>query len=1721
MQLYENQISKLKDNEDDALQFLKFAATNFKYNFEDQIQLFTHNPNAQMIASYDQWLKLKRPVQGGEKAMALLNHKTGHFTNYFDISQTEGVDIRVFDWDINERDQDNLGEYWSRTNPIYELTGDFADQLELFMYEKAEALGLIPSSEIEKHQIFAGAKFIINERMGLPIDSQLEKDIRSSLSSSGSKEQMSDFIKASQNITKATLLDIEKTLKKEYKKEMISHEKRTNRIDSKSELSGRTIRAAVPRRRDFTQSEIRSGSIEESTTGTDWEIHSNETGRDGASDGRSVTIRGETILPRQSVGEQSAEQARKFNGSTDGNDTRTSGHGGENPILHPDQESSNESSPSGIYSLEKSENNSDYSEVEMPSEFFYAENPRDSPYLKFGINLTPFDYEALQKLKDEVHDDEDIYIKFRALSEEKFRADFVLHFDYYIDQYFEHNEDLFNRVIGDLTFEDYFIDEVVDEIRQNMADKTVEFELKTEGEKPPVLEDEKPLVSTPTRTTKKKQTKPAVKVETREQLSLFPSFEDEPKLEKDDVVEVSKENKESEFKIEDLDIDALLEKQLLRGSGIENGKYRIYHLFQNESNAKNRANFLKKEHGTGGWTTDDYYVNKSPKGYSIKHMRHDDSEGRWLTLVNLTWAKIEQRIGQLIDDGKYLNEQEFSRYQALYSDEAIEVEAEPEEIGALFSSVSIKPEAVEQEVLPEKVEKQEPSTITPQISNWSFPDGEFYDTGTRQKLLNNHNAIKLVKALENEGRTATKEEQEVLAKYVGWGGLSKAFDEKAWPDEYRNFKKLLTDDEWRAARNSIDTAYYTDPRMAKAIYEAVEMMGLKPENVLDPATGTGNFLSVLPNDINLYGVEIEPLTASIAKHLYPNAKIASSGFEEMDFPTDSFDLAIGNIPFGEFKIRDKRYDKDYVIHDYFMAKSMDVVRPGGIVAFVTSRYTLDKRDSEMRKYLAERADLVGAIRLPNTAFKDIAGTSVTSDIIFLQKREVLRDLSTDMPSWVYVAPFGDKGAVINSYFEQNPNYVLGEIELSGQFGGSTIDVKPYPDHDIYGNIQNIAGELASLDNPNLHIESLMGDVEESDDGQEIEGEIDTPLSNEPEIVNDLDRYFESESSVTELPAGVRNNTYFVLNDQLYFNRLGIAEEVFTNKTNEARLKAMCEVRKHLIDVIDIQIQADYSKEDYDKSLVALNTSYDAFVKNYGHFRDSRNRDAFRADDQTPLLLSIEKVEEGKPISKSTIFFEPTIRPNVPVANVDNAHDALLVSLARKLTVDMAYMEEISHFSKDQLIADLVEQGLIYQDPAKFESVEDVDAYNGWVYRDEYLSDDIIEKLTQAKLFAETNPEQFTRNVQALELTLPTPVQAGEIAFQLASTWIPKEHYEAFMHETLNTPDDRINFFKLEYCSYTNYWHISNKYWGRTSEATSSFGTNRMNGYEILEKTLNMKQINVYDRKKSVQILNITETMLAREKQDKLKREFQNWLFKDPTRTNELVELYNEKFNRFVPRDFDGSHLEFPHLNSDWVMRPHQKNFIARVLYTQTGLAAHEVGAGKTSELIAAGMYLKQVGVINKPVHVVPTHLTESYASEFMMMYPTANVLMTSKRDFEKKNRHEFISKIATNDYDAVIIGQTQFEKIALSMERQAKFIGEQITEVVEAIERASEDDGKSWTVKQMVRFEKNLQAKLEKLMASGNKDDILDYEQLGIDFLFVDEAHHYKVRPDRAICEAV
>ena len=962
--------------------------------------------------------------------------------------------------------------------------------------------------------------------------------------------------------------------------------------------------------------------------------------------------------------------------------------------------------------------------------------------------------------------------------------------------------------------------------------------------------------------------------------------------------------------------------------------------------------------------------------------------------------------------------------------------------------------------------------------NFDLVHNEIEEVNKKERFHRNYAAIKVLKDCQNEDRFATPDEQIILSKYVGWGGIPEVFDERAgsWHTEYSMLKNILTPDEYSSARESTLTAFYTPPVVINAVYKVLGQMGFSDGNILEPSCGIGHFIGMLPEsmkDAKVFGVELDTISAGIAQQLYQKSSIASQGFEEINLPDSFFDGVVGNVPFGDFKVSDKRYDKHkFLIHDYFFAKSLDKLRPGGVLAFLTSKGTMDKENPAVRKYIAQRAELLGAIRLPNNTFKGNSGTEVVSDILFLQKRDRIVDIE---PDWVHLGT-DENGVVMNSYFVEHPEMVLGEMKIvSGRFGPETSCV-PYEGVDLSEQlseaITNIHGEITAY-------------------------EVDDELTEE-------DNSIPADSTV-------RNFSYVVYEDDIYFRENSRMIPVDASETAENRIKGMIEIRNSVRRLIELQTE-DFPDSQIRAEQEILNKLYDAFTAKYGLINSRANISAFNQDSSFSLLSALEILgDDGELERKADMFFKRTIKPHMPVSSVDTSSEALAVSMGEKAQIDMKFMRTLTGKSEDEIYQDL--KGIIFLNPMYGYGDSSEAKY---LMADEYLSGNVREKLAVAKKSAELYPNDYAVNVEALEKVQPKDLSASEISVRLGATWLPIDVVEKFMYELLDTPRYLQWNIKVHYSNFTNEWNIENKSHDRANvKSYNTYGTPRINAYRIIEETLNLKDVRIFDyveepdgKKKA--ILNKQETAIAQAKQELIKQAFQDWVWSDPERRERLCKIYNVRFNSIRPREYDGSHITFNGMNPEIELREHQKNAVAHILYGGNTLLAHAVGAGKTFEMTAAAMELKRLGLCNKSLFVVPNHLTEQWASEFLQLYPSANVLVATKKDFETKNRKKFCGRIATGDYDAVIIGHSQFEKIPMSIERQRAILEQQLEEITMGITDLKRNRGDNFSIKQLERTKKSVKQKLDKLNDQSRKDDVVTFEELGVDRLFIDESHYYK-----------
>lgn len=1140
----------------------------------------------------------------------------------------------------------------------------------------------------------------------------------------------------------------------------------------------------------------------------------------------------------------------------------------------------------------------------------------------------------------------------------------------------------------------------------------------------------------------------------------------DPKELRDDLADLLKEKvsyplpEEVKVAVEDFITADEIDHTLTRGSGFEHGSFRIYDFYHQEHTLKEAADFLKNEYGTGGTSHALAGSDHSYKDYDAKGIKL--SKGSIFTPdaeVLLSWQVVAKRIGKLIKEDRYLTPAAKEKY--------IQYKQEQKEKALQQAKEELDEVIDEPEILSENNASEDISA-----ENYVISDIELGVGTTKEKFQRNVEAIRTLETIESEKRLATNEEQEVLSKYVGWGGLADAFDEtkSAWVKEYAELKTLLSEEEYISARESTLNAHYTSPVIIQEIYRTLQRMGFTKGNLLEPSMGIGNFFGMLPETMresHLYGVELDSLTGRIARLLYPKANITVDGYEKTTFPNDFFDAAVGNVPFGQYKVADKKYDKfNFLIHDYFFGKTLDQVRPGGVIAFITSKGTMDKENPKVRKYIAQRAELLGAVRLPNTAFKANAGTEVTSDILFLQKRDRIVDIE---PDWVHLSQ-DENGIAMNSYFVEHPEMVVGSMEMvSGPYGMESTCV---PDDSLPFEEQ--------LQKSLSFIEGSYEEIELEELNEELIAEV-----------------------IPAVPE-VKNFSYALIDDRLYYRENSLMRPVEASEGMLERIQGMVAIRDCTQELIRLQLE-DYPDEQIHSRQKQLNDLYDSFAKDYGRIFSKTNKRAFHQDNSYCLLCSLEKQdEEGNFLGKADMFTKRTIKKAEVVTSVDTASEALAVSLAEKAAIDFEYMSELSGKDEDTLIDELT--GIIFKNPFSEE----------WETADAYLSGNVRNKLEVAETFAKNEP-MYAVNVEALKRVQPRELDASEIEVRIGATWIEPRFIEDFMREVFETPEHLLNrdVIKIQYSDVTGQWNVKGKNADFGNALVNmTYGTSRRNAYQILEDSLNLKDSRVYDTViedgKEKRVLNKKETTIAAQKQDAMREAFRDWVFRDMDRRNELVSKYNVLFNSTRPREYDGSHLKFPGMTPDIELKDYQKNAVAHVLYGNNTLLAHCVGAGKTFEMVAAAMESKRLGLCQKSLFVVPNHLTEQWASDFLRLYPGANILAATKKDFQPANRKKFCSRIATGDYDAVIIGHSQFEKIPLSAERQTAIIERQIAEITQSIEEIKAEQGERYTIKQMEKMRKTLQTRLDKLNDTSRKDDVVTFEQLGVDRLFVDESHYYK-----------
>ena len=1755
-ELYNRTCKTVVSNPQNWQAFLASACRNYKLRYDEQLLVYAQRPDTTAVLEIEQWNKIfGRWVNRGARGIAVFadeNRSRQRLTHYFDISDTHESrysrtvpiwDMRQeYEADVIETLESTFGEIENKSSLAEAIMGaarnaaedNIPDYLQ-DLYYATEGSSFEEVEEdivafIYKNVVTNSVAYMMMSRLGVDTDDYFELDDFRDVTNFNTQETLNALGFATSDIAEMGLTEISKTITALNRQNRIivgQDRNEYNKVENNDERSLDNERTDLHDGGRLQPSEPETSTAAGSDVG---QIRSDE---ERVSEGTS-----------QSPLLQSPDEGRT--------DTALGGSGTESQ-----QDGGNNSEPDGTErGSDRTDESGGYDEMgssdELPSQFgtgnresgsdirleYYDRTHEDKSLPFFGrdevineiLRTTPHLSASLEEIKD----------YYERNPDNKDRTEYI--------------KSIFNNDYTELTLED----------GRTVGYKTFEnvlhlWEGKYDSRTAQSFYDWAVIA----------RHFEAMRLlgELSDSIKPLPSMDGQMTFILDGRAE---EKKTSAFTFSQEIIDAIL----ANGSGFSEGKMRIYEQFEKSLSAKENADFLKNEYGWGG----SYPViigagiDESHDGKGITITKGIGKEKPHITL---SWSQVEKRIGELIRMDRYLNPKEKEHYpQWLESQEErrakIEetkrnreilsnappeqevepTEKEPEEaeqlqdvqyeyhlgdkvyIGASeYEILSVDDERVmlydydmplfnkefsrtefdrkvrENPINEHLIVKEEPAEERndkepePVVPAWEqkkkvkgfdlHPDvpmadrhtfnlreNEVETVGKKERFRRNIMAIQLLKKCQEENRFATPEEQIILSKYVGWGGLSEAFDENnsAWATEYLELSSVLTPEEYASARESTLTAFYTPPEVITAIYKAMEQMGFKEGNLLEPSCGIGNFIGMLPDtmqDSKIYGVELDTISAGIAQQLYQKTTIAAQGFEETNLPDSFFDGVVGNVPFGDFKVSDKRYDKHkFLIHDYFFAKSLDKLRPGGVMALVTSKGTMDKETLAVRKYIAQRAELLGAIRLPNNTFKGNAGTEVVSDILILQKRDRLIDIE---PDWVHLDT-DENGIKMNSYFVQHPEMILGEMKMvSGRFGMEAACV-PYENADLAAQLDEAVA--------NIH-----GEITEYETEEELE---------------------EEDNSIPADPT-VRNFSYTVVDDKIYYRENSRMTPVEVSATAENRIKGMIAIRNSVRTLIELQTE-DYPDSEIKVEQERLNRLYDTFSGKYGLINSRANTSAFSQDSSFSLLSALEIIgEDGELERKADMFSKRTIKPHTPVTSVDTASEALAVSLGEKATIDMDYMMELSGKSENEIFEDL--KGVIFLNPL----YEYGNSYEPkYLMADEYLSGNVREKLRIAKNSAELYPKDYKVNVEALQKVQPKDLTASEISVRLGATWLPPDDVQEFIFHLLETPRYAQWNIKVHFSPFTSEWNIEGKSYDKGNvRAYNTYGTSRINAYKIIEETLNLKDVRIFDyieddegKKKAV--LNKKETAIAQSKQEMIKQEFQDWIWSDPERRERLCKSYNEKFNSVRPREYDGSHIIFNGMNPEIELREHQKNAVAHILYGGNTLLAHAVGAGKTFEMVAAAQESKRLGLCNKSLFVVPNHLTEQWAAEYLQLYPAANILVATKKDFETKNRKKFCGRIATGDYDAVIIGHSQFEKIPMSIERQRAILEQQLEEITGGIAELKRNRGENFSIKQLEKSKKSIRQKLDKLNDQTKKDDVVTFEELGVDRLFVDESHYYK-----------
>ena len=1755
-ELYNRTCKTVVSNPQNWQAFLASACRNYKLRYDEQLLVYAQRPDATAVLEIEQWNKIfGRWVNRGARGIAVFadeNRSRQRLTHYFDISDTHESrysrtvpiwDMRQeYEADVIETLESTFGEIENKSSLAEAIMGaarnaaedNIPDYLQ-DLYYATEGSSFEEVEEdivafIYKNVVTNSVAYMMMSRLGVDTDGYFELDDFRDVTNFNTQETLNALGFATSDIAEMGLTEISKTITALNRQNRIivgQDRNEYNKVENNDERSLDNERTDLHDGGRLQPSEPETSTAAGSDAG---QVRSDE---ERVSEGTS-----------QSPLLQSPDEGRTDT-ALGGSGTESQQDGGNNPEPDGTERGSDRTDESGGYDEMGSSD-------ELPSQLgtgnresgsdirleYYDRTHKDKSLPFFGrdevineiLRTTPHLSASLEEIKD----------YYECNPDNKDRTEYI--------------KSIFNNDYTELTLED----------GRTVGYKTFEnvlhlWEGKYDSRTAQSFYDWAVIA----------RHFEAMRLlgELSDSIKPLPSMDGQMTFILDGQAE---EKKPSAFTFSQEIIDAVL----TNGSGFSEGKMRIYEQFEKSLSAKENADFLKNEYGWGG----SYPViigagiDESHDGKGITITKGIGKENPH---IMLSWSQVEKRIGELIRMDRYLNPKEKEHYprwlesqeerrakieetkrnreilsNAPPEQEVEPAEKEPEEaeqpqdvqyeyhlgdkvyIGAseyeilsvddervmlydydmpLFNKEFSRTEfdrkvrenpmnehlIVKEEPAEERNEK-EPEPVVPAWEQkkkvkgfdlhpdvpmadrhtFNLRENEVETVGKKERFRRNIMSIQLLKKCQEENRFATPEEQIVLSKYVGWGGLSEAFDENnsAWATEYLELSSVLTPEEYASARESTLTAFYTPPEVITAIYKAMEQMGFKEGNLLEPSCGIGNFIGMLPDtmqDSKIYGVELDAISAGIAQQLYQKTTIAAQGFEETNLPDSFFDGVVGNVPFGDFKVSDKRYDKHkFLIHDYFFAKSLDKLRPGGVMAFVTSKGTMDKETLAVRKYIAQRAELLGAIRLPNNTFKGNAGTEVVSDILILQKRDRLIDIE---PDWVHLDT-DENGIKMNSYFVQHPEMILGEMKMvSGRFGMEATCV-PYENADLAAQLDEAVA--------NIH-----GEITEYETEEELE---------------------EEDNSIPADPT-VRNFSYTVVGDKIYYRENSRMTPVEVSATAENRIKGMIAIRNSVRTLIELQTE-DYPDSEIKAEQERLNRLYDTFSGKYGLINSRANTSAFSQDSSFSLLSALEIIgEDGELERKADMFSKRTIKPHTPVTSVDTASEALAVSLGEKATIDMDYMMELSGKSENEIFEDL--KGVIFLNPL----YEYGNSYEPkYLMADEYLSGNVREKLRIAKNSAELYPEDYKVNVEALQKVQPKDLTANEISVRLGATWLPPDDVQEFIFHLLETPRYAQWNIKVHFSPFTSEWNIEGKSYDKGNvRAYNTYGTSRINAYKIIEETLNLKDVRIFDyieddegKKKAV--LNKKETAIAQSKQEMIKQEFQDWIWSDPERRERLCKSYNEKFNSVRPREYDGSHIIFNGMNPEIELREHQKNAVAHILYGGNTLLAHAVGAGKTFEMVAAAQESKRLGLCNKSLFVVPNHLTEQWAAEYLQLYPAANILVATKKDFETKNRKKFCGRIATGDYDAVIIGHSQFEKIPMSIERQRAILEQQLEEITEGIAELKRNRGENFSIKQLEKSKKSIKQKLDKLNDQTKKDDVVTFEELGVDRLFVDESHYYK-----------